>query len=190
MDLENILAELEHKGLRNDEAQSDKSLRYLNITRDTGEFLRVLILATRSRKILEIGTSNGYSTLWLALSVPADGIVTTIEYSERKAEEALANFARAGLEDKIVLLQGKAQSVLKDLSDQYDLIFLDADRSKYMEMVHDIARLLKSGGLIVCDNATSHESELADFTAYLRSQQNFTTALVPVGKGEFLAYKS
>jgi predicted O-methyltransferase YrrM len=70
------------------------------------------------------------------------------------------------------------------------MIFLDADRSKYTDMIQDISRLLKIGGLIVCDNAISHESEIAEFTAYLKSQQNFSTSLVPVGKGEFLAYKS
>ncbi|MBK1649646.1 O-methyltransferase [Rhabdochromatium marinum] len=190
MNFDNILKELEHKGIRNDEAQSDKALKYLNITKDTGEFLRVLVLATRSSKILEIGTSNGYSTIWLASSIPPDGTVTTIESSERKAEEALSNFEKAGLANKIVLLQGEAQAVLKDLNDPYDLIFLDADRSKYMDMIKDISRLLKNGGLIICDNASSHESELAEFTAYLKSQQNFSTSLVPVGKGEFLAYKS
>ena len=146
MDLDNILKELEQRGIRNDETQSDKDLKYLNITRDTGEFLRVLVLATRSSKILEVGTSNGYSTIWLASSLPPDGTVTTIEYSERKAEEALSNFERAGLANKISLLHGEAQAVLKDLSDQYDLIFLDADRSKYMDMIKDISRLLKIGG--------------------------------------------
>nr|WP_320012451.1 O-methyltransferase [uncultured Desulfobulbus sp.] len=190
MDLDNMLKELEQKGICNDEAQSDKALKYLNITKDTGEFLRVLVLATRSSKILEVGTSNGYSTIWFASSIPSDGTVTTIEYSERKAEEALSNFQRAGLANKIELLQGDAQAMLKDLSDQYDLIFLDADRSMYMDMIEDISRLLKTGGLIVCDNAISHESELAEFTAYLKSQQNYSTSLVPVGKGEFLAHKS
>ncbi|WP_321491867.1 O-methyltransferase [uncultured Desulfobacter sp.] len=190
MDLDHILNELEQKGLRNDETQSDKSLKYLNITKDTGEFLRVIVLATRSSKILEVGTSNGYSTIWLASSIPIEGTVTTIEYSERKAEEALSNFKKADIANKIVFLKGYAQAVLKNLSDQYDLIFLDADRSKYMDMMQDILRLLKIGGLIVCDNAISHESELAEFTAYLRSKQNFSTSLVPVGKGEFLAYKS
>lgn len=190
MDLENLLRELEQKGALNDQAQADKSLKYLNITRDTGEFLRVLVRATRANKILEIGTSNGYSTIWLASSLPSNGTVTTIEYSERKAAEALSNFERAGIADKIELLQGKAQTVIKDLSRQYDLIFLDADRSKYMDMMQDISRLLKSNGLIVCDNAISHESELVEFTAYLKSQQNFSTSLVPVGKGEFLACKS
>ncbi|MBM9617013.1 O-methyltransferase [Desulfobulbus rhabdoformis] len=190
MDLDNILSELEQDGIRNDKVQSDRTLKYLNITKDTGEFLRVLALATCSSKILEIGTSNGYSTLWLASSIPPDGTVTTIEYSDQKAKEALSNFERAGLVNKIALLQGDAQAVLKNFSGQYDFIFLDADRSKYMDMIEDISRLLKNGGLIVCDNASSHESELAEFMNYLKSQKNFITSLVPVGKGEFLAYKS
>ena len=190
MDLDNLLKELEQKGIRNDETQSDKRLKYLNITRNTGEFLRVLVLATRARKILEIGTSNGYSTIWFASSLPPKGIVTTIEFSDRKAEEAVINFERAGLTNKIELLRGDVQVLLKDLKEQYDLIFLDADRSTYMDMRHDILHLLKTGGLIVCDNAISHKPELAEFTTFLKSQQNLSTSLVPVGKGEFLAIKS
>jgi predicted O-methyltransferase YrrM len=70
MDLDYFLKELEQRGIHNDEIQADRALKYLNITRDTGEFLRVLVRATRASKILEIGTSNGYSTLWLASSIP------------------------------------------------------------------------------------------------------------------------
>lgn len=190
MVLDNLLRELEQKGLENDQVQSNKNLKYLNITKDTGEFLRFLILATGAKRILEIGTSNGYSTIWLASSIPENGSITTIEFSENKAEEALSNFKKAGLNNQIELLLGEAQELLKELTGQYDMIFLDADRSEYMKMWRDVSRLLKIGGVIVCDNAISHELELSEFTSHLKSQSNFTTSLVPVGKGAFLAHKS
>ncbi|WP_022664754.1 O-methyltransferase [Desulfospira joergensenii] len=189
MGIVSILMELEEKGLQNDAVQMDKSKKYLNITRDTGEFLRVLVRASGAGKILEIGTSNGYSTIWLASSVPAGGRVTTIEHSEVKSREARHNLKRAGLFEKVVLKQGDARALLQGMEEEYDLIFLDADRSKYMDMVKDILRLLKPGGLIVCDNAVSHASELSGFMEHIRSLKGFSTSLVPVGKGEFLAHK-
>lgn len=189
MNLNKIFIELEEKGIQNDELQVDKTQRYLNITRDTGEFLQVLVRATRALKVLEIGTSNGYSTLWLASSLPERGQVTTIECLESKAKEALSNFKRASLRSKINLLLGNALQIVQELQDEYDLIFLDANRSQYMDISTDILRLLKEGGLLVCDNAVSHHHELADFISYLKSQPNISTSLVPVGKGEFLAHK-
>lgn len=189
MTINNILIELEKKGIRNDELQADRNRKYLNITRDTGEFFAVLIRAVRAQNILEVGTSNGYSTLWLASSLPENGTVTTIELSENKAKEALLNIERARLSSKIILWQGNALEKLRELRGEYDFIFLDADRSQYMEMTEDILRLLKTGGLLVCDNAVSHPEELADFMASLKSRPRLSTSLVPVGKGQFLVYK-
>lgn len=81
MDLTALLRELEQLGEENDATVEQKELKYLNITRDTGEFLAVLIKASVVRQALEIGTSNGYSTLWLASALPEDGHVTTLEVS-------------------------------------------------------------------------------------------------------------
>ena len=135
MDLEKILRELEQKGVQNDELELDKTQKYLNITRDTGEFLKFLVLATRSSKILEIGTSNGYSTIWLASSVPKDGSVTTIEYLKWKAEEALSNFEIAGVVNKIELLQEEAKTVTSPL-DFIPVDMLDL-RSNQLEMSNE-----------------------------------------------------
>jgi len=87
--LEALLAELEMFGQLNDQAHADRPKRMLNITCDTGEFLSVMIQATRAKQILEIGTSNGYSTLWLAdAAAKMGGMVTTVEYSAYKIELA------------------------------------------------------------------------------------------------------
>ena len=92
-ELEQLLAELEQFGIANDGATNERSRKMLNITRDTGEFLAVLVRATVARRVLEIGTSNGYSTLWLASAAQAiGGSVTTVEVSDYKITLATKNF--------------------------------------------------------------------------------------------------
>src|SRR3990172_2313730 len=121
-----LLAELEQFGQRNDAATTDRPRRMLNITRDTGEFLAVLVNAADARRILEIGTSNGSSTLWLAGAARATGgSVTTVELSELKLGMASANFARSGLSAYISLVHDDAGRVLaRSAGASFDLIFL------------------------------------------------------------------
>ena len=190
--VQELLHELEEFGERNDGAISERPRRMLNITRDTGEFLSVLVRATHARRVLEIGTSNGYSTLWLALAVTAiNGRVTTIEVSDFKISLAAENFDRSGLSSVITQFQGKAESFLKETADSsFDLVFLDAERSQYPGWWPDIRRALHKGGLLVVDNAISHAAEMAPFIALVSSDTDFTTCTVPVGNGEYLAAKA
>jgi predicted O-methyltransferase YrrM len=120
-----------------------------------------------------------------------DGAVTTIEIAHAKIEMARANFARAGVDARITLLEGEAGTMLANLFDaSFDLLFLDSKRDAYLDWWPDIRRVLRPGGLLVVDNATSHAEEMAAFTAAVRADTGFTTSLVPVGKGEFLAVKA
>jgi predicted O-methyltransferase YrrM len=190
--LQNLLAELEHFGNANDTATNERSRKMLNITRDTGEFLAVLVRATVARRILEIGTSNGYSTLWLASAAQAiGGSVTTIELSDYKIDLASKNFARSGLTSFIKSIQDDAGRVLAGTADAaFDFIFLDSERPEYPGWWTDLKRVLRPGGLLVVDNATSHPQEMAPFIALVRGDTNFTTSLVPIGNGEFMAVKT
>lgn len=190
--LNSLLSELEKFGEKNDETISDRPQRMLNITRDTGAFLSVLIRATNARHVLEIGTSNGYSTLWLADAARAiDGQVSTVERSDYKFELAAQNFARTTLVPYIAQIHDDAGHVLADAPDAaFDLIFLDSERPEYSGWWPDLKRVLRPGGLLVVDNATSHPDEMAPFVALVESDLDFTTSLVPVGKGEFLATRS
>src|SRR3990172_3948448 len=183
-----LLAELEQFGQRNDAMTSDRPRRMLNITRDTGEFLAILVKATDARRILEIGTSNGYSTLWLASAARATGgSVTTVEWSELKLGMASANFARSGLAACISLVHDDAGQVLKRSPDAaFDLIFLDSARPQDPGWWPELKRVLRYGGLLVVDNATSHAEQMAPFIALVEADPQFTTSLVPVGNGEFL----
>src|SRR6476646_7687930 len=107
---------MERFGRDNDAATTDRSQKMLNITHDTGVFLALLIKATRCRRVLEIGTSNGYSTLWLADAVGA-GSVTTIEQAPHKIAMAEHNFARAGLAPRIHQVAGEAGEFLASAGD-------------------------------------------------------------------------
>ena len=190
--LDELLSELERFGKTNDGANSERPRRMLNITRDTGEFLAVLVRATVARQVLEIGTSNGYSTLWLASAARAiGGTVTTVELSEYKIGLATANFARSGLAGQITLVHEDAGRVLQRSADgAFDLVFLDSERPEYPGWWPDLKRVLRPGGLLVVDNATSHQAEMAPFVALVSADRAFVTSLVPVGNGEFLAVKA
>jgi predicted O-methyltransferase YrrM len=190
--LDELLSELERFGKANDGANAERPRRMLNITRDTGEFLAVLVRATVARRVLEIGTSNGYSTLWLASAAGAiGGSVTTVELSEYKIGLAISNFARAGLASQITLLHEDAGRVLERSADgAFDLVFLDSERPEYPGWWPHLKRVLRPGGLLVVDNATSHAAEMAPFVALVAADVSFVTSLVPVGNGEFLAVKA
>ena len=190
--LQNLLSELEQFGQQNDRDTSERPRRMLNITRDTGEFLSVLIRATHARRVLEIGTSNGYSTLWLADACDAiGGEVTTVELSEHKYDLAAQNFKRSNLASKIRQVQSEAGDFLsKSDEGAYDLIFLDSERVEYPGWWPDLKRIIRPGGLLVVDNALSHPEEIKPFILMVEADPDFTTSLVPVGKGEFLATRS
>jgi predicted O-methyltransferase YrrM len=190
--LAGLMAELERFGQMNDAATTDRPRRMLNITRDTGEFLAVLVKAMDAKRVLEIGTSNGYSTLWLADAARAiGGSVTTVELSGLKLGMATANFARSGLAAHISLMHEDAGKVLKRAADAaFDLIFLDSERPEYPGWWPDLKRVLRAGGLLVVDNATSHPEQMAPFVALVEADAEFSTSLVPVGNGEFLAVKA
>ncbi|MBZ9559969.1 MULTISPECIES: O-methyltransferase [unclassified Modicisalibacter] len=189
MNLDELLAELEELGDRHDATAETKARKYLNITRETGEFLTVLIKAGAVRHILEVGTSNGYSTLWLAAALPDGGHVTTLEISPDKADQARDNFQRAGLAHRITLVREDASRYLERAAGPFDLIFLDADRASYRGLAETIVALVRPGGLLVCDNALSHADEMRAFIDYINDSGAFTTTTVPVGKGEFVACK-
>jgi len=190
--LEALKAELERLGAANDGATEERSRRMLNITSDTGEFLSVLVRATLARRVLEIGTSNGYSTLWLAEAARAiGGSVTTVEFSEYKVRLASKNFARSGLAPYITLVHDDAGRILqRSEQSAFDIIFLDSERSEYPGWWPQLRRVLRPGGLLVVDNATSHVEQLAPFVSLVNADSLFATSLVPVGNGEFLAVKA
>ncbi|MFM5623998.1 O-methyltransferase [Aeromonas veronii] len=191
MALEQLKRQLEQLGERNDSMQQARHRKLLNITRDTGELLSVLVQTRGAQAVLEIGTSNGYSTLWLAEAVRRlEGHVTTIELDEDKRVLAHDNFQRAGLAPWVTLLAGDAGELLPTLPQAgYQLIFLDSDRQHYRACWPQIRRLLAPRGLLVVDNAISHRREMVEWMNEVGQDPAFATSLVPVGKGEWLVVR-
>ena len=123
------------------------------ISAEEGKILAVMLVAISARQVLEIGTLGGYSGVWLARALPADGLLTTIEADPKHAAIARRAFERAGVADRVRLIEGRALEVLPTLPPGYDAIFVDADKEPLEQYYRHAMRLLKRGGLLLCDNA-------------------------------------
>jgi predicted O-methyltransferase YrrM len=172
-------------GREHDDAQPDRLARRRNVEPETAALLGVLVRAKRARRVLEIGTSNGYSTIWLADAAEATGgRVLTVEIEPSRTALARENLARAGLADRVELTTADAAQTLRALPDHaFELTFLDAERPAYPGYWRDLVRTLAPGGLLAVDNAISHANELIDFRAVVDGDARVTQALVPIGAG-------
>ena len=167
-----------------DAAQSDRLARFRNVEPETAELLGVLVRATRARRVLELGTSNGYSTIWLADAVEAaGGAVTSVEIDPARTALARANLDRAGLTAELVT--GDAAETLRVSGDGvWDVVFLDAERPAYAGYWPELLRVLRpDGGLLAIDNVLSHAAEVAAVTALIEAEPAVTTVLIPIGAG-------
>ena len=128
----------------------------IDVTPLQGKFLEVLVRATMSKRVLEIGTLGGYSTLWLARAIPQDGIVITLELESKHAHIAKQNIEAAGFADRVELRVGPASETLEHLAKEntapFDLIFIDADKASYPEYLRWSMKLSRPGTIIVADN--------------------------------------
>jgi predicted O-methyltransferase YrrM len=177
-------------GRDNDARESARAMRMLNITPDTGRLLWILVSAMRAKQILEVGTSNAYSTLWLADAAHGHaGRVTTLEFDASKIALARENLERAGLSETVEIVAGRAVESLARLPGPFDLIFLDADRESYLDYLELALPRLRSGGLLIADNVTSHAHELAAYLATVQTHPQLFAVTLPVGNGEQVALK-
>jgi predicted O-methyltransferase YrrM len=189
--LRSLLHELEQFGAENDARASDRQGKMLNITPETGKLLSILVRATKAKRVLEIGTSNGYSTLWLAEAVQAlAGKLVTVELAPAKAALAHDNFERAGLSPWIRQEVTEGGKFLREqLSSSCDLLFLDSEREQYVAWWPWIQQILAPGGLLIVDNAVSHAAEMESFIQLVRATAGYSALTVPIGKGELLVLK-
>ncbi|MCK1823388.1 O-methyltransferase [Streptomyces sp. XM83C] len=139
--------------LRDSEAAQ---LPHINVTPTQGKLLRLLAEMQGARTILEIGTLGGYSTIWLARALPADGRLVSLEYNARHADVAARNIARAGLDRVVEVRVGPALESLPKLADEnpppFDLVFIDADKANNAHYVEWALRLTRAGSVIIVDN--------------------------------------
>ncbi len=192
---EALLERLKRFGEDNDARATDRADKMLNITRDTGLLLWMVIRALRPAHLLEIGTSNGYSTIWWAdaLSGPGQELATlvTVEISQRKAEMARRNFEEAGVASRIELLvQDAGEYVRARQSESVDFLFLDSERGEYVGWWPALERVLAPRGLLVVDNAVDKEAELTAFRQAVAATPGVREVLVPIGNGELFIQKT
>jgi predicted O-methyltransferase YrrM len=172
-----------------DAAQADRLDRFRNVEPDTAELLGVLIRATGARRILELGTSNGYSTIWLADAAQATGgRVLSADVDADRTRLARANLVAAGLVERVELRTEDAGAIIADAPDAaWEFVFLDAERPAYCNYLPDLVRTLAPRGLMAIDNVISHADELVEFTALIEHEPRLTQTVVPVGAGLRLA---
>lgn len=138
-------------------AKSDEAgLPSIQVSPPQGKFIHLLARIQGARRILEIGTLGGYSTIWLARALPADGKLVTIEIDAKHAEVAISNIERAGLTDKVNVLNGDARDLLpqleKAIDAPFDLTFIDADKASIPFYFESAVRMSRPGSLILVDN--------------------------------------
>ena len=170
------------------------------IRKEMQSFLRFLLVSYRPLHILEVGTAVGFSALWMSEYAPEGCRITTIEKYEKRIPAARDNFARAGREDQITLLEGDAMEILQRLEGSYDFIFMDAAKGQYLSYLPEILRLLEPGGILVSDNVLQDgdiiESRFAverrNRTIHARMREylhelthcgELTTSILPLGDG-------
>ncbi|MFM9984768.1 MAG: O-methyltransferase [Flavobacteriales bacterium] len=127
-----------------------------SVSPNQGKYLEILARTAGSRRILELGTLGGYSTVWLARSLPSDGKLITIEFDPKHAQLARSNFALAGLDHIIELREGRALDILREMirneETHFDFVFIDADKPPYKEYFQLVIQMCRKGAMIICDN--------------------------------------
>ena len=133
-------------------ASTAAGLPAISVAANQGKMLELLARLRGARRILEVGTLGGYSTIWLARALPADGQLVTLEFSPAHAAVARANLDRAGFADRVEIHVGPALETLARLTGAFDLIFIDADKENYAAYFDWAVRLARPGTLIIADN--------------------------------------
>jgi predicted O-methyltransferase YrrM len=190
--LEALLDDLHREGVEHDAPLADRTRRRRNLEPDSARLLHLLVLATGAGRVLELGTSNGYSTIWLAAAVAAnDGAMVSVDLDQGRLDEARENVARAGLDATVELRLEDAGAALSGSEpESWDMVFLDAERPDYPAYWSDLVRVLPPGGLLAVDNVVSHADEVADLRTLVSADRRVTEALVPTGAGVLLVTKN
>jgi predicted O-methyltransferase YrrM len=186
-----LLEQLHDDGVRHDEARSERLERLRNVEPATALVLALLLRAMGALRVLELGTSNGYSTLWLADAARSvGGRVMSVDVDRARSAAAAENLDRGGLRQLVELrVQDAAATLARSADSWWDLIFLDAERPAYAGYWPDLVRVLRPGGLLAVDNVLSHAEEVHEFRELIAADRRVSEALVPTGAGLLLVVR-
>ena len=164
----------------------------------SAQFLEILVKITKPKRVLEIGTAIAYSSIRIAKNLKKKAVLHTIEKSKDNIDVARKNIGKAGLEDKIEILEGDALFIMPELDKKYNFIFLDADKEDYMLLFNYSMELLKKNGVIFIDNLLWHgyaavkkippnyrvsAQHIKEFNDVFINQKNLKATIIPVGDG-------
>jgi predicted O-methyltransferase YrrM len=184
-----LLQRLEAEGLRHDSAETEHSRKMLNLEPATAEVVAILLRIAGTRNVLEIGTSNGYSTIWIAATIgPLGGRVTSIDKDPQKHALARENLAAVDLLRYVDLRLGDATEIAARLTGPFDCLFFDADRISAPKQLELLLPKLSLPGLLLADNVISHPDQIAGYLARLAEMERISHTIIPVGKGLSVAY--
>jgi len=173
---------------------------------EVGALLRVLATGAGATRILEIGTAIGYSGIWLAGALPANGMLLTMEVDESRARIARQNFLRAGLAERVNVMVGDASRMLAKVAGPFDVIFQDGDKPQYSPMLDRLVGLLRPGGLLITDNVlwdgevvpgfiaapkrdVTETQAIVDYNQRISRHPQLMTAIVPLRDGVAISVK-
>jgi len=194
---------------------------FWNVDEGSANFLNMLIKMRGAKNALEIGTSNGYSTIWLAKALKeTGGKLTTIEFWDNRLELARANLKKTGVDDIVKTVSGQAGAVLEDMLEkfeqtrtektravqtyikggaaesaaaegfeQFDFIFIDANKAEYIQYFKLFHPLLKKGGVVAADNILSHYKKTETYIKAITTNPDYQSQLIPIDTGILLSYK-
>jgi predicted O-methyltransferase YrrM len=148
----------------------------MNVPPEDGRLLRLLTEAVGAKHVVEIGTSNGYSGIWMCLALrTTGGKLTTHEIDAARAALARENFKRAGVEDLVTLVEGDAHQEVTKLKEPIDVLFLDADKEGYIDYLNKLLPLVRPGGLILAHNTSSSAGAMRDYLHAITTSPDLET---------------
>ncbi len=172
----------------------------IQVSPETGKLLGMFVKMISAKNVLEIGTLTGYSTIWMARALPPEGRVITLELTKAHADEALSNYKKAALDNKIELILGKALDSLDTLTGRkFDLVFIDADKENCVNYFNKVIHMVRTGGLIITDN-TLRRGEVIDpdpgpgaqgiiaYNKLVANDDRVESLLVPIDDGITLSF--
>lgn len=176
---------LYHRFQEHDSTQTDRIARFRNIEPESAQFLAQLVHIQQPQQILEIGTSIGYSTLWLAYAAQqVNARLTTLEIDAERSQQAASHLAHFNLSNGVEFWVGDAAEYLKQSQAIFDFILLDAERDAYVDYWPDLKRLMcVSRGVLVVDNVLSHADQVTDFIAIIQQDEQFNLSTLAIGAG-------
>ena len=175
-----------------DDIYQNQSQGMMNVPPDDGRMLRILAESTNAKRIVEIGTSNGYSGLWFCLALKSTGgKLITHDIDARRAALARQNFKRAGVNDIVTLNEGDAHQLVTKLTEPIDILFIDADKEGYPDYLKKLLPLVRPGGLIIAHNVNTQTTRggLYDYIAAVTTDAKLDTVFFEMAGGLSITIK-